>query len=139
MSIFFHEEDRKIPGIDQEKIVDAVIRTLESEKKEAGNINFIYCSDDYLIDMNRKYLDHDFFTDIITFDYSEGKIVSGDIFMSRDRIEENAKKFGEKDENEFIRVCGHGIHHLLGQGDGNEKEKEEMRKKEESFIKLATE
>ena len=108
----------------------------EKSGKKAGDINFIYCSDEFLLDLNRKYLEHDYYTDIITFNYNEGNVVSGDIFMSKDRIEDNAKKLGESLNTEFIRVCSHGVIHLLGQGDANEEEKSLMRQKEDEFIKI---
>ena len=138
MSIYFHEEDRKVPGIDKDKIVSAVNKICELSNRKAGDINFIFCSDEYLINMNRKYLEHDYYTDIITFDYNDGEIISGDIFMSRDRIEDNAKKYGEDPKIEFVRNCGHGVLHLLGQGDASEEEKELMREKEDQFIKIAS-
>ncbi len=137
MSIYFHKEDRDIPNFENAKIEEAVKLVCKREGKIAGDINFIYCSDEYLLGMNEKYLEHDYYTDIITFNYNEGNNVSGDIFMSRDRIEDNAMKLDENLNREFIRVCGHGILHLLGQEDGSDKQKEEMRQKEEEFIEMA--
>ena len=136
MSIYFQKEDREIPDIEKDKIVEAISLVCKEDGKSVGDINYIYCSDEFLLDMNKKYLDHDFYTDIITFNYNEGEIISGDIFMSKDRIEENAEKFGENSKKEFIRICAHGILHLLGNEDGNEEEKELMRKKEEEFIEM---
>lgn len=134
MSIYFHKEDRDIPSFDQKKIIAAVDAFCSMEKKIAGNINFIYCSDNYLLEMNNKYLGHDYYTDIITFNYNEENYVSGDIFMSRERIEENAINLGANPDDEFIRLCGHGLFHLLGMNDADDDEKAEMRKKEEDFI-----
>ncbi len=136
MSIYFQKEDREIPDIEKDKIVEAISLICKEGGKSAADINFVYCSDEFLLDMNKEYLDHDFYTDIITFNYNEGDIISGDIFMSKDRIEENAKKFGENLKKEFTRICAHGILHLLGFEDGSEEEKELMRKKEEEFIKI---
>jgi len=138
MSIFFHKEDREVPEIDRAKIKESVETFCRIFGKKAGEINFIYCSDDYLLNLNRQYLDHDYLTDVITFDYCEGEKVSGDIFMSRDRMEDNARKFEAKVEKEFIRVCGHGILHLLGFNDNSIEEKEKMLEKEEEFIKMTT-
>ncbi len=136
MSIYFQKEDREVPDIEKDKIVETVSLVCKMDGKSAGDINFVYCSDEFLLNMNKKYLDHDYYTDIITFNYNEGEIISGDIFMSKDRIEENAEKFGENLKKEFIRICAHGILHLLGNEDGSEKEKELMKKKEEEFIKM---
>ena len=139
MSIFFHSEDRDIPEIEKEKVIDAIISICALKNKKVGDINFIYCSDEFLLKMNKQYLKHDYYTDIITFNYNEGKFVSGDVFMSRDRIEENAKKFNENSRREFIRLCGHGILHLLGQDDSTDEEKEKMRQKEDEFIEIVQE
>jgi len=136
MSIYFQKEDREIPNIEKDKIVEAISLVCKMDGKSEGDINFVYCSDEFLLNMNKEYLDHDYYTDIITFNYNEGEIISGDIFMSKDRTEENAEKFGENLKKEFIRICAHGILHLLGNEDGSEQEKELMRKKEEEFIKI---
>ena len=136
MSIYFHEEDRNIPTIEQEKIIKSVEEFCSNFDKKSGDINFIYCSDEYLLEMNKKYLAHDYFTDVITFNYCEENFVSGDIFMSRDRIEDNSKKLEIEAEEEFVRVCAHGLLHLLGLKDDSDVEKEIMRRKEEEFIQI---
>ena len=135
MSIYFHKEDRDIPSFDQKRIIAAINTFCSMHEKIAANINFIYCSDKYLLDMNKKYLEHDYYTDIITFNYNEDDYVSGDIFMSRDRIEENAKNLGVDPDDEFVRLCAHGLLHLLGMNDADDEEKAKMREKEENFIK----
>src|SRR5690606_37556728 len=93
----------------------------ESAKAEAfkiGEINFIFCSDSYLLDINRQYLNHDTFTDIVTFDHSEQEgTLGGDIFISIDRVRDNALKFGVSEKDELHRVMIHGILHLCGYGD----------------------
>jgi len=135
MSIYFHKEDRDIPSFNKKKIKDAVNDFCSGNEKVAGDINFIFCSDEYLLEMNKKFLDHDFYTDVITFNNNEKNVVSGDIFMSRDRIEENAEKFETNVEEEFIRVCGHGLLHLLGMNDSDLDEKAKMKEQEDIFIK----
>ena len=95
---------------------------IENEKKRVGEIGYLFCDDKYLIEVNRQYLQHDTYTDIITFPYNEGDVVSGDILISVERVEENAKKFGVEIESELHRVMVHGVLHLLGQGDKTEKE-----------------
>ncbi len=136
MSVYFHKEDREIPALEQKKIINSIDTFCSRYGKKTGNINFIYCSDEYLIDMNKKYLDHDYFTDVITFNFCEDELVSGDIFMSRDRMEENAEKLEVELEDEFIRVCGHGFLHLLGFNDGSEPELRIMRENEDEFIQM---
>lgn len=136
MSIYFHKEDREIPDIDQERIISAIEVFCSGHGKTIGEINFIYCSDEYLLEINKKYLNHDYFTDVITFSYCENEIVSGDIFMSRDRMEENALELELKKEKEFVRVCAHGFLHLIGYDDGSDADKGAMIKKEDEFIEL---
>lgn len=104
--------------------------------KIAGNINIILCNDAFLFEMNKKYLNHDTLTDIITFDYCEEKVVSGDIYISIDRVEENAKLYNQDIERELIRVIFHGVLHLLGYKDKSDVEQKEMRGKEDFYLNL---
>ncbi len=116
--------------------VDWINRVIISEGFSAGQIDYIFCSDEYLLELNKEYLNHDTFTDIITFDYTDGKIISGDIFISTDRVEDNARKFDVEFLNELRRVMSHGILHLAGFGDKSIEEKKIMREKEEEKIKM---
>lgn len=109
---------------------------IENEKKRVGEIGYLFCDDKYLIEVNRQYLQHDTYTDIITFPYNEGDVVSGDILISVERVEENAKKFGVGFESELHRVMVHGVLHLLGQGDKTEKEAKKMHQREDEALKL---
>jgi rRNA maturation RNase YbeY len=109
-------------------------KSIEKEKRIPGDINIIICSDDYLYEMNINYLKHDTFTDIITFDYSEENSVSGDLFISIERVRENAKKFSGRVENELHRVIIHGILHLCGYDDKTDEEKGKMRQKENDYL-----
>ncbi len=104
--------------------------------KIPGDINIILCNDAYLLEINKKYLNHDTLTDIITFDYCEEKIVSGDIYISIDRVEENAKLFNQDNERELTRVIFHGVLHLLGYKDKSDTEQKEMRGKEDFYLNL---
>ena len=104
--------------------------------KSVGNINYLFCDDEYLLDANKRYLNHDTYTDIITFDYVAGNLVSGDIMISIDRVGENAVKFGVPFERELHRVIIHGVLHLLGQGDKSDEEAAEMRCLEEEALHL---
>ncbi|MCL4156491.1 UNVERIFIED_CONTAM: hypothetical protein GTU68_023493 [Idotea baltica] len=115
---------------------DWISRILKSEQAVLGNLDYIFCSDEYLLQINQEYLSHSDFTDIITFDYSDGEIVSGDIFISVDRVRDNAGSFGVSFDDEVLRVMSHGILHLLGFGDKSEKESKIMRLKEEEKMKL---
>lgn len=110
--------------------------TIISEEKIAGDISFIFCSDAYLLEVNKQYLDHDYFTDIITFDYVEGGIISGDIFISCDRVKENAVEFKTGFDNELSRIIIHGVLHLLGYKDKNKKDKLLMTEKEDFYLKV---
>jgi probable rRNA maturation factor len=112
-----------------------IIKTVDKKKSQVGELNFIFCSDDYLLKVNQEYLNHNTYTDIITFDYTNDKIISGDIFISVNRVEENAKKFSKSFENELHRVMIHGVLHLLGYKDKTKKAKEEMTKEEDRCLK----
>jgi rRNA maturation RNase YbeY len=107
---------------------------LEAEKKKAGDITYIFCNDDYLGSMNEKYLKHDTLTDIITFDYSEKGILSGDIFISIERVKENADTFKSGFDAELGRVMAHGVLHLSGYKDKTADDKKEMRSKEDFYL-----
>ncbi len=111
--------------------VDAAVA---AENRVGGDINVIFCPDDYLLEINRKYLEHDYYTDIITFDYSEGDMVSGDLFISVDTVRANAERFGVSFENELDRVVIHGVLHLIGYNDKTEEEQKVMRGKENEYL-----
>lgn len=104
--------------------------------KSVGNISYLFCDDEYQLEANRRYLDHDTYTDIITFDYVAGGLISGDIMISVDRVGENAMKFGVPFEQELHRVIVHGVLHLLGQGDKSDAEAQEMRRQEGEALAL---
>lgn len=107
-----------------------------SEIRKIGDINVIFCSDNYILDVNMKYLQHDYFTDIITFDYCEGKVLSGDIFISVDSVRENSIEFGTDFEEELHRVIVHGVLHLIGYDDHTEEDKKVMRQKENYYLQM---
>ena len=108
----------------------------ESEIRRVGDISIIFCSDNYILEVNQKYLQHDYFTDIITFDYCEGDRLSGDLFISIDTVMENAKEYGTEFTDELNRVMVHGILHLIGYDDSTEEEIAVMRKKEDYYLSL---
>ena len=108
----------------------------ESEIKRLGDISIIFCSDNYILDINLKYLQHDYFTDIITFDYCEGAILNGDLFISIDSVRENAEFYGVEFQDELDRVIVHGILHLIGYDDHTDEDIKTMREKENYYISL---
>lgn len=108
----------------------------ESEVRKLGNINIIFCSDNYILDVNMKYLQHDYFTDIITFDYCEGNVLSGDLFISVDSVRENSVFFKTEFADELNRVIVHGILHLIGYDDHTPEDQKTMREKENYYLEL---
>ncbi|MBM7418179.1 MULTISPECIES: rRNA maturation RNase YbeY [Chryseobacterium] len=105
-----------------------------SEGKKLGEINYIFCDDEYLLKVNQDYLQHDYYTDIITFDYVKSKTLSGEIFVSLQRISDNASTLSKNYEEELRRVLAHGILHLCGYKDKTEEEEQLMRNKEDFYI-----
>lgn len=134
MSIYFHAEDVETPSIKQKKTESWIESTIQTEEKLSGEINFIFCSDDYLLEINKQYLQHDYYTDVITFDYTENNIIGGDIFISIDRIKENAEEFGKDETEELHRIIIHGVLHLIGYKDKSDKEKQVMTEKEDCYL-----
>lgn len=105
-----------------------------NEEKKLGKIQYIFCDDEYLLHVNREYLQHDFYTDIITFDYVKGKKISGDIFVSLPRIKDNAVQLSTDENEELKRVLAHGILHLCGYKDKSEEEQTMMTEKENYYL-----
>ncbi|MBA5247097.1 rRNA maturation RNase YbeY [Marnyiella aurantia] len=117
-------------------IKEWLIQLIKSEGFKVGQVNYIFCNDEYLLKVNRDFLNHDYYTDVITFDYVKGKTVSGDIFVSLPRISENAEQLGSSFVTELKRVLAHGILHLCGYKDKTTEEAAEMRNKEEFYLAL---
>lgn len=136
MAIFFSTENIDFNLPNQEKVKKWVTHIVKIQGKRVGEINYLFCDDAYLIEVNRTYLNHDTYTDIITFDYVAGNIIAGDIFISVERVKENALLFDTSFERELHRVIIHGVLHLLGQEDKGEAEAREMRKREEECLSL---
>ena len=107
-----------------------------SEVRKLGDISIIFCSDPYILDVNLRYLQHDYYTDIITFDYCEGDTLSGDLFISIDSVRENAELYGTGFADELNRVIVHGVLHLIGYDDHTDEEIAEMRAKENYYLSL---
>lgn len=134
ISFFYEDIDFKLRQIN--KCKQWIKSIIENENFKLNYINYVFCSDTYLHNINIEYLNHDTLTDIITFDYTEEKALEGEIFISIDRIEENAKDLGVEFEEELKRVMAHGILHMMGYRDKSEEEKITMRRKEDSCISL---
>ncbi len=121
------------------KIKQWIKQVIEAKGKKTRNITYIFCDDEYLLEVNKQYLQHDYYTDVITFDYVENDLISGDIFISTDRVRENALAFGSSETEELHRVIIHGALHLLGLKDKSEKEASQMRQAENEALKLLNE
>jgi probable rRNA maturation factor len=113
-----------------------LMKVIESEEKIAGDINYIFCDDEYLLKVNLEYLNHDTYTDIITFDYCEGNFLHGDVFISVERVAENAVTYGVDFSQELLRVMSHGILHLCGYKDKSAEDERLMRSKEDEKISM---
>lgn len=134
MISFNYETDFELTNEPQfEKWISAII---ESENKKVGDISYIFCDDEYLLQINQQYLNHDTLTDIISFDYTIGNEISGDIFISVERVKENAIEFNVDFNNEIKRVMAHGILHYCGYKDKTESDEKTMRLKEDEKIGL---
>jgi rRNA maturation RNase YbeY len=134
--INFHSEEIDFILINVELKKSWVTKIIEQENKMLLLLNFIFCSDDYLHKINLEYLEHDTYTDIITFPLAEDPDIEGDIFISIDRVKENAIKFETSFENELNRVLAHGVFHLCGYRDKTEEEATLMRQKENQALFL---
>lgn len=134
--ISFSCEDIDFSLNETEKTTSWITQSIVNQKFEVGYLDFIFCSDEYLLSINQTHLNHDTYTDIITFNYNEGNEISGDILISIDRVKENAHKFAVDFDEELHRVIIHGVLHLLGYNDKTAKEKEIMRHKENEQLNL---
>lgn len=135
--IHFFSEDIEFAPKTPRKLKSWVITCAAKEKASVNEVNYIFCSDEYLLRLNKEYLSHNTYTDIITFDNSQSKgEIEGDIFISIDRVKENAEKFNVSFETELHRVMIHGVLHLIGYKDKSPADKSKMRKKEDACLSL---
>ncbi|UPQ74611.1 rRNA maturation RNase YbeY [Chryseobacterium nepalense] len=128
---FFYENLPETVDTNYKKWLEEIIL---SENKKLGEINYIFCNDEYLLKVNQDYLQHDYYTDIITFDYVKGRTISGEIFVSLQRISDNASNLSKDYEEELRRVLAHGVLHLSGYKDKSEEEEQLMRSKEDFYL-----
>lgn len=136
MAIRFSSQNESFELPEASNVKKWIAEVVNRRGKSVGNISYLFCDDEYMLGVNRQYLDHDTYTDIITFDYVVADLISGDIFISVDRVVENAQQFGVEFERELHRVIIHGVLHLLGQGDKTDDDAHEMRRQEEEALAL---
>lgn len=134
--ILFNSEDVSIPVVLNESTKSWISQIVSNSNKRIGTVNYIFCSDEYILEVNKQYLSHNYYTDIITFDYCKSDIVSGDLLISLDTIQSNSQAFNTDYTSELHRVMIHGVLHLLGYKDGTESEKVEMRFQEDTALSL---
>lgn len=134
--IYFHNESIDFKVVNEQKVLSWIEKTILEESFSLGNLNFIFCSDDYLLNLNKEYLNHDTYTDIVTFNYCENNIISGDLFISIDRIKDNSTQLKLSFNSELNRVIIHGVLHLIGYNDKTPEEILEMRAKEDFYLNL---
>ncbi len=137
--ITYQTEGAEMPHIKKRKITEWIKTIAESYGKKVGEIAYIFCSDEKILEVNRQYLQHDYYTDIITFDYTEGNRISGDLFISLDTVRTNAEQFKASYDNELHRVIIHGILHLCGIDDKGPGEREIMETAENKALALLRE
>ena len=135
-AISFLSEDISFDLEERDDIQKWIVDTINNEQKLVGEITYIFCSDSYLHKINMEHLNHDTFTDIITFNYNIEEMINSDIFISVDRVKENAESFNTTFQNELSRVIIHGILHLIGYDDKSDADKEVMRSKEDFYLSL---
>jgi probable rRNA maturation factor len=134
--ISFHAEGVSFNLKNNTAIKDWIISTISKEDKKVGEITYVFCSDKYLHKINLEHLKHDTYTDIITFDYTDGRTVGADIFISIERVTENAQTYKSTFDKELSRVIIHGVLHLLGYKDKTIEEAKRMREKEDFYLTL---
>ncbi len=132
--IRFTTEDIEMPTLDERKVGKWIRAVAADYGFAVGNINYIFCSDERELAVNREFLGHDYYTDVITFDYSTAQTLNGDIFISLDTVQSNAEMVGTSFEQELMRILIHGVLHLTGQGDKTPETKAEMTAKEEKAL-----
>lgn len=135
MAISYQTDGVHMPVIDKKTITEWVKEVASWHGKRVGEINYMFCSDEKILEINRQYLQHDYYTDIISFDYTEGNRISGDLVISLDTVESNAKLFNTPYAKELHRVIIHGVLHLCGINDKGEGEREIMEAEEERALK----
>lgn len=135
MPVHFFSEDIRFKLSGARALKRRLLSLVKMHKRKVGEVNYIFCSDEYLFELNKAYLEHKSYTDIITFEYSTDKEILSDIFISIERVKDNAQKFKVPFQTELHRVMAHGMLHLLGYKDKKQADKKRIRKAEEAFLK----
>ena len=136
MEITFQSEGVEHPQIDEKELSSWIVSVAKKHNREVGEISYLFCNDEKILEVNTQYLNHDFYTDIITFDYSEENIVSGDIIISLQTVQSNSQMYTTDYSEELHRVIIHGILHLCGLNDLSEEEEKAMRDAEDSALQM---
>ena len=134
--ITFNSLTITLPAIDQVAVSAWLRRVAQAHDRVVGDINYVFCSDEELLHINKEYLQHDYYTDIITFDYSRGRVISGDLYLSTETIRDNAVVLGKDEDEELHRVIVHGVLHLVGLNDKGPGERELMEVVEDAALSL---
>ena len=132
--VSFIADSIEMPALDERKVTRWIRSVAADYNFAVGNINYIFCSDEQELEVNRQFLGHDYYTDVITFDYTSGKTLNGDIFISLETVRSNAKMMGVSFDAELLRIIIHGVLHLTGQGDKTPETKAQMTEKEEKAL-----
>lgn len=136
MSIVFDAEGVEMPSINESEINEWISKVVTSHDRELGDLAYIFCSDEKILEVNNEYLQHDYYTDIITFDYTEENTISGDMFISLDTVRTNSELFNTNYDEELLRVIVHGVLHLCGYADATDEEESKMRELEDRALNL---
>lgn len=136
MNVTFQAEGIDFPKIEEDKLSEWIDRVAQKQNKKVGEISYLFCNDEKILEVNREYLNHDFYTDIITFDYSEDNIISGDIIISLQTVESNSQMYKTEYLEELHRVIIHGILHLCGLKDSTLEEETLMRNEENGALEM---
>lgn len=136
MAITYQTDGVKMPAIKKREITEWIKQVAAKYEKRVGDVAYIFCSDEKILEVNREYLQHDYYTDIITFDYTEGNRIGGDIFLSLDTVKTNAEQYADSYEQELHRTIIHGILHLCGIDDKGPGEREIMEKAEDDALAM---
>ncbi len=139
MAVQFFSADAKAPAFPRTKLKSFIKNIFKKEGKILGELSYVFCSDEYLLNINRQFLNHDYYTDIITFDISETmEEVKGEIYISIERVKDNAKQLNQTTQKELLRVIFHGALHLCGYKDKTKSQKTQMRLKEDYYLQKAS-
>ena len=136
MAVSYYAEDIKMPSLKRRETTKWIREVAALHQMKVGDVAYIFCSDEKILEVNKEYLQHDYYTDIITFDYTEDGVINGDVFISLDTVKSNAEEFGVTFDQELHRIITHGILHLCGIDDKGPGERENMTAKENEALAL---